>query len=70
MKTPRFFIDADDERGNRLVGEAANMELAKNNAYVELQAALDYLAKGRDGSKVVLVLSRKDMTDKEARALD
>lgn len=69
MKTPRFFIDADDGMGSRLFGEADNLELAKRNLFAELQVALDGLIDRRDGSQVIIVLERIDMTEQEVIAL-
>lgn len=69
MKKPIFFLDADDDLGNRTIGASADRVLAEANLHAEIQSALDRLELGGDGSKLVWILKRIDMTDKELAAL-
>lgn len=69
MKKPIFFLDADDDMGNRVIGTAVDRKLAKENLLAEIQVALDRLERGEDGCRIMLILQRVDMTTKELMAL-
>ncbi len=69
MKRPVFFLDADDDLGNRAVGMAANRPQAEANLLAEVQGALGRLQSGDDGDRVTLILTRTDMTSDELAAL-
>lgn len=69
MQIPTFFLDADDDMGNRAIGLATNRPLAESNLLGELQVALDRLEQGNDGDQVRLVLTRVDMTSEDLAAI-
>ena len=68
MKSPKYFLDADDDLGSRAIGMADARQMTLVNLHAECQVALDRLARGKDGDRVTLVLTRHDMTDEELAA--
>ena len=70
MKIPTFFLDADDDMGNRAIGAATDLAVTIANLTAEFREALDRLERGSDGDVVTLRLSRRDMTPEELAAAE
>lgn len=69
MNRPIFFLDADDDMGNRAIGTIVDMASAARNLGAECREALGRLKRGDDGDVINLRLSRCDMSEEELVAL-